>query len=99
MSHMRTLVFLFVFTHLPAADPLRVAVFTADATPEVGMPVAYVRARSITDPLSARGVVLMGEGKPVVLCAVDWIGIGNGGHDEWRHGLAEAAGTKMDRVC
>ena len=83
---------------LHAAEPPRIAVFTADATPEVGMPVAYVKARSITDPLSARGVVLMGEGKPVVLCAVDWIGIGNGGHDEWRRGLAEAAGTTMDRV-
>lgn len=93
------LALLFALTHLQAAEPLRIAVFTADATPEVGMPVAYVKARSITDPLSARGVVLMGEGKPVVLCAVDWIGIGNGGHDEWRRGLAEAAGTTMDRVA
>jgi len=83
---------------IQASEPLRIAVFKADATPEIGMPVAYVKARSITDPLSARGVVLMGEGKPVVLCAVDWIGIGNGGHDEWRRGLAEAAGTTMDRV-
>jgi len=83
---------------LHAAEPLRMASFKADATPEIGMPVAYVKARSITDPLTARGVVLMGEGRPVVLCAVDWIGIGNGGHDEWRQGLAEAAGTTMDRV-
>ncbi len=97
---MRALAFslIFVGSILQAAEPLRIAVFTADATPEIGMPVAYVKARSITDPLSARGVVLMGEGKPVVLCAVDWIGIGNGGHDEWRRGLAEAAGTTMDRV-
>ena len=87
-----------VAMRIQASEPLRIAVFTADATPEIGMPVAYVKARSITDPLSARGVVLMGEGKPVVLCAVDWIGIGNGGHDEWRRGLAEAAGTTMDRV-
>ena len=88
----------FCFTQILIAEPLRIAVFKADATPEIGMPVAYVKARSITDPLSARGVVLMGEGKPVVLCAVDWFGIGNGGHDEWRRGLAEAAGTTMDRV-
>ena len=68
---MRTLILalLVALTHLQAAEPLRVAVFTADATPEIGMP-AYVRSRSITDPSSARGVVLMGEGKPVVLCAV-----------------------------
>ena len=83
---------------IAAQEPLRVAIFKTDATPEIGMPVAYVKARSITDPLSARGIVLMGQDKPIVLCAVDWIGIGNGGHDEWRRGLAEAAGTTVDRV-
>lgn len=97
---MRSLALLLLhgFPLLHAAAPLRIAPFKVDATPEIGMPVAYVKARSITDPLSARGVVLMGEGKPVVMCAVDWIGIGNGGHDEWRQGLAEAAGTTTDRV-
>jgi hypothetical protein len=79
-------------------SPLRIAVFKVDATPALGSPVAYAPARSITDPLSARGAVLLGSGKPIVLCAVDWIGIGNTGHDEWRKGLAEAAGTTMDRV-
>ncbi len=83
---------------IAAQEPLRVAIFKTDATPEIGMPVAYVKARSITDPLSARGIVLMGQDKPIVLCAVDWIGIGNGGQDEWRRGLAEAAGTTVDRV-
>jgi hypothetical protein len=84
---------------LPADDTtLRLAVFTADATPPLGSPVAYAPARSITDPLSARGIVLLGSGKPIVLCAVDWIGIGNTGHDEWRKRLAEAAGTTTDRV-
>src|SRR6476620_125821 len=79
------LVLLVSVASLRADDaPLRVAVFTADATPAIGSPVAYVPARSITDPLSARGVVLLGAGKPIVLCAVDWIGIGNTGHDEWR---------------
>jgi hypothetical protein len=82
-----------------AEAPLRIAVFKADATPPLGSPVAYAKTRSIQDPLSARGVVLLGEGKPVVVCAVDWIGIGNSGHDEWRKGLAEAAGTTMDRVA
>ncbi len=81
-----------------SADTLRVAVFQADATPAIGTPVAYAPARSIEDPLSARGVVLLGAGEPIVLCAVDWIGIGNGGHDAWRAGLAEAAGTTPDRV-
>jgi hypothetical protein len=30
---------------------------------------------------------------------VDWIGIGNDGHAEFRRALAEAAGTPMTRVC
>lgn len=85
----------------PAAEPapLRVAVFCVDATPPLGSPVAYAPARSIQDPLSARGIVLLGAGKPIVLCAVDWIGIANGGHDLWREKLAEAAGTTPDHVA
>ncbi|MFN4258204.1 MAG: hypothetical protein ACK4RK_02845 [Gemmataceae bacterium] len=82
-----------------ADESLRVAVFRVDATPRVGSPVAYALARKIDDPLSARGIVLLGAGKPIVLCAVDWIGIGNGGHDLWREKLAEAAGTAVDRVA
>ena len=78
---------------------LRVAVFCVDATPPLGSPVAYAPARSIQDPLSSRGIVLLGAGKPIVLCAVDWIGIGNGGHDVWCEKLAEAAGTTADRVA
>jgi hypothetical protein len=78
---------------------LRVAVFQADATPPLGTPVAYAPARKIEDPLSARGVVLLGMGRPVVLCAVDWIAISNGGHDEWRESLARAVGTSADRVA
>ena len=78
---------------------LRVAVFLSDATPPLGSPVAYAAARKIEDPLSARGIVLLGAGKPIVLCAVDWIGISNEGHDAWREALAAAAGTTPDRVA
>lgn len=78
---------------------VRISTFNVDATPEVGMPVAYVKARSIADPLSARGIVLTFEDKePVVLCAVDWIGIGGEGLKEWKKKLAEAAGTSPSRV-
>lgn len=77
---------------------LRISVFQADATPPLGSPVAYAPARSIEDPLTARGVVLQGIGKPIVLCAVDWILISNGGHDAWRESLARAVGTTPDRV-
>lgn len=78
--------------------PLKVSVFQADATPPLGTPVAYALARKIEDPLSARGIVLLGVGKPIVLCAVDWISIANGGHDAWRERLAQAVGTSVDRV-
>lgn len=78
---------------------LRVAVFQADATPPLGSPVAYAPVRKIEDPLTARGIVLLGSGDPIVLCAVDWIGIANGGHDVWRQRLAVAAGTSIDRVA
>lgn len=77
---------------------LRVATFNVDVTPPIGSPVAYAPARSITDPLSARGLVLIGADRPVVLCAVDFIGIGNEGHDAWRRALAEAAGTDPGHV-
>jgi hypothetical protein len=80
------------------ADPLRVAVFQSDATPPLGTPVAYALARKIEDPLTVKGIVLLGAGKPIVLCAVDWIGIANGGCDVWREKLAQAVDTTADRV-
>ena len=74
---------------------LRVAPFVADVTPPLGTPlcVGLVPVGSkVDDPLWARGGVLLPEGqKPVVLCAVDWLGIGNGGYDAWRGALAKAA--------
>jgi len=78
---------------------LKVGVFAVDATPPVGSPLAYDPTRGVDGPLSCRGVVLVGEGRPVVLCAVDWIGIGNDGQVEFRRALAEAAGTVPARVA
>lgn len=83
-----------------AAEPtLRVGVFRVDVSPPIGSPVAYAPARKIEDPLSARGIVLLGAGKPVVLCAVDSIGVGNEGFEQWREGLAQAVGTEANRVA
>lgn len=77
----------------------RIAVFDADVTPSIGSPVAYASARKIEHPLSARGIVLFPTGQePVVLCAVDAIGIANDGLDEWREALADAAETTIERV-
>jgi hypothetical protein len=49
--------------------------------------------------LRARGIVLLGAGEPIVLCAVDWIGIANEGHDAFCQALARAAGTSPRRVA
>ncbi len=81
---------------------ISICTFRTDATPPLGSPLcdgAVEPAKQIVDPLTARGVVLLGSGQPIVLCAVDWVGIGNGGYDAWREALARAAGTTVDRVA
>ncbi|HSG69798.1 MAG TPA: PQQ-binding-like beta-propeller repeat protein, partial [Planctomycetaceae bacterium] len=45
-------------------EQLRVAAFDVEISPPIGAPVAYAPARSIVDPLSARGIVLIGQEKP-----------------------------------
>lgn len=80
------------------AEPIRVGVFRVDASPPIGSPVAYAPARSIVDSLSARGVVVLSDEKPIVLCAVDWLGIANEGMERWKESLAKAANTTVDRV-
>lgn len=85
-----------------AAQPLLIAVFQADVTPPLGSPLCNGNVPptlKVVDPLSARGLVLTGAGKPIVLCAVDWVGIGNSGYAAWRSALGEAAGTSADRVA
>ncbi len=82
-----------------ADGPLKVGVFAVDASPPVGSPLAYDPTKGVTDPLTCRGVVLIGEGQPVVLCAVDWIGIANDGQVEFRTALAAAAKTVPQRVA
>lgn len=82
--------------------PLKIAVFEADITPAIGSPLCYTlvpAAKEIVDPLKARGIVLLSGDKPIVLCAFDWVGIGNGGYDQYREVLAEAAGTTRERVA
>ncbi|HRP32826.1 MAG TPA: hypothetical protein PKV73_13090 [Agriterribacter sp.] len=81
-----------------AQSSFRVGTFNVNVTPPIGSPVAYADARSIMDSLSARGVVILTGDKPIVLCAVDWIGIANEGLEEWQKKLADAAHTTVDRV-
>ncbi len=85
---------------LPARAGLELAVFDADATPATGMSLAYDPMIAVGElTLRCRGVVLTGAGDPIVLCAVDWIGIANEARDAFRDQLAAAAGTTRDRVA
>lgn len=78
------------------------ATFASEVTPPVGHPLqAGLGVESVArvdDPLYAHGFVLLGDEFPIVLVSVDWCGIGNEAHDLWRSQLAEAAGTKPQRV-
>jgi hypothetical protein len=82
-----------------ADEPLKAGTFAVDASPPIGSPLAYDPTRGVAHPLSCRGVVLIGNEGPIVLCAVDWIGIGNDGQTEFRQALAKAAGTTPARVA
>jgi len=81
-----------------AAAPARVGVFNIDASPPIGSPLAYVPTKGIDHPLRCTGVVIVGIGKPIVLCAVDWIGISNDGQADFKTALSKAAGTEPRRV-
>ncbi len=91
-----------LFSAASASDHelVRVATFDIDATPPLGSAMAYDPVRRLDElTLRCRGIVLQGADKPIVLCAVDWIGIANEGHDAFRDALAGAAGTTRDHVA
>ena len=84
-----------------SAGGLALGTFRFDATPPVGHPCCggwISPVKTVEDPLDGLGLVLLGAGKPVVLCAVDWTGILNSNHLAWRTALAQAAGTTPERV-
>ena len=81
---------------------LRLATFRFDATPPEGHSLCggWIRpVVGVDDPLEAMGYVLLGIGKPIVVCAVDWTGLANSAHIQWRKALADAAKTTIDRVA
>ncbi|NUP99071.1 MAG: hypothetical protein HUU35_04350 [Armatimonadetes bacterium] len=82
-------------------DGFRVASFSTDVTPPSGHPLCggwITPVTQVADPLWAHGLVLLGAGQPIVLCAVDWCEIRNEAFAAWREGLAQAAGTTPERV-
>jgi hypothetical protein len=81
---------------------LHLATFSCDVTPPPGHPLCggvIEPVRAVDDPLRALGVILLGMGRPVVLCAVDWCGIRNEANWTWRQALAEATHTVPENVA
>ena len=79
---------------------VRVATFDIDVTPPVGSELAYDPVKRHDEiSLRCRGLAILGSGEPIVLCAIDWIGVANASHDVFRESLAEAAGTSRERVA
>ena len=89
---------------LEAAAPprLEIAPFRFDVSPPMGHPLCggWIKpVEGMDDPEEAIGFVLRGAGEPIVVCAVDWTGILNTAHTQWRTVLAQAAGTSPERVA
>jgi hypothetical protein len=86
----------------PAADPrLTVATFNEEVSPPIGHPCmggGIAPVKEIVDPLYATGFVLQGAGDPIVVVGVDWCEIRNDAYDHWREAIAQAVGTKRERV-
>ena len=85
----------------PAGD-VHLAPFRFDVTPPIGHSCCggWIKpVVGVDDPLEAIGFVLLGAGQPIVVCAVDWTGLLNAAHVEWREALAQAAGTTPRRVA
>lgn len=84
------------------AGNLRLASFRFDVTPPMKHSLCggWIKpVVGVDDPLEAIGIVLLGAGKPIVLCTVDWTGLLNDAHVQWRKTLAEACKTTPDRVA
>src|SRR5262249_35366705 len=90
-----------ILPNLTQPAGLKLRHFAAEVTPPLGHPCmggGIAPAAEIEDPLYAHGLVLLDDGKPIVLCGIDWCEIRNDAYDRWRTILAEAASSEPDRV-
>lgn len=90
---------LIIYSVDAAEETLRAGVFDVDASPPIGSPLAYDPTKGIQTPLSCRGIIIAGAGKPIVMVAVDWIGISNSGQTVFKEAIANAVGTDSNRVA
>lgn len=91
---------IFLFNRGTQAE-IKVATFQADVTIPIGhrcMGVLPTKSKDVHDPLEAKGFVLLGDEKPIVVVAVDWCEIRNGSYDQWREAIAVSVTTTRERV-
>lgn len=94
------LLYLFPLEGFTQEKGLTLALFDVDATPPIGSLLAYDPLEKKDDlGLRAKGVVISGSGLPIVICAIDWIGIANESQDAFKSRLAKAASTIPSRVA
>lgn len=85
-----------------AEGGLKIATFEADVTPPLESPLCHGNvqpAREIITPLLARGIVILGAGEPIVLCAMDWVALANRSNRAVREEIARSVGTAVERVA
>ena len=81
---------------------LRIATFEVDVTPPLESPLCHgnvMPVKQIITPLLARGLVILGSGQPIVLCAMDWVALANASNVTIRETIAKAVVTTSDRVA
>jgi hypothetical protein len=84
----------------PKTPGLTVSTFDIDVTPPVGSFLSYdPNVNSWDLGLRAKGIVLSGAGQPVVLVAIDWLGIDGESYNAFRTAVANGAGTIPSRVA
>lgn len=89
-----------VLTHrLPGAQSVRAAAFRCDVTPPAGEPLIWTTALIETlDPLWAKGILIEHGGRRLVLCAMDWCGVGSSEYRRLQRAVAGAAGDPAATV-
>jgi hypothetical protein len=81
---------------------IQLARFESDVTPPMDHPLCggwIAPVSGVDDPLKLRGIVLWGESDPVVIAALDWVGVLNESHRLWTEALADAAHTTTRQVA
>ena len=73
---------------------LQLATFRFDVTPPMNHSLCggWIKpVVGVDDPLEAIGYVLLGAGRPIVVCAVDWTGILNSAPLQWANAASQSA--------